>query len=154
MHGLGVKEAEPEGTPSWRLSVNLTSCGRFSVKGRAEQGSSMAVMVPSKLPLLVEFPFQAMLPSTMPILPTNSCFIILPAGSSPSPATATAGNVQKWFPVLHPPTLYLFMHLAVSSFGPSPEDRPLPGVCSSHHGLSYFLENPCEPSRKQTSEKP
>lgn len=67
VHGLGIKEAEPEGMHSWRLSVNITSCGRFSVKGRVEQGSYMAAIVPSKLPLLVEFPFQAVLPSTMPL---------------------------------------------------------------------------------------
>lgn len=63
---LGMKvEAEPKGTPSWKLSMNYTSCGRFFVKGAAEQGSSMAAMDPSKPLFSVKFPSQATLSSTV-----------------------------------------------------------------------------------------
>lgn len=51
VHGLGVNaQTEPEGSPELE-----------AVHESAEQGSSAAASGPSKPPLLVEFPSQAML---------------------------------------------------------------------------------------------
>lgn len=129
-------QAEPEGTPNWRLPMNRTSCGRFSVKGRAEQGNS--TVPPCRVP------FSGNAAQYRIVIADSSCFIIPPhpSSSSPSPATATAGNSSG--PLLSiPAALHLFTLLAVSSSVPSPEHCPMFRVCFPHH----------EPSRKQANEK-